>query len=737
MLYESQCSAYRIETNMDYVGGDLLNEAATVRDQNGCCAACERATRCNAFTYVVETQACWLKTGRRHAQPATADERGATIVSGVRGRLKARPRLASFDGVFHLETGGMSVQGPLDSTRVQTPRSGGAVLYAARLALQQERSAQEQQAVQLIERARSRWQGTLFDVDGHPLVRLSVAPLTNVSLRGTATAWLSRTGKGAAATTWLHWPLLRQPHPAAASSAVALAVGTFRPRSSTPSWRWLPLVLRAPMREHQPDTRAAAIADEAGAAAAPGTAPDAAAEEEPEQVSEGAIGGDGGAAQDDAQVDGSHTSALRTSPFEVGAALPDVAPSLSGGHRMLVRLSARHDASSHWVHYRTIELGLGTKALGTASAGLASATSTSTSAVSEAAPAPSSVSALVAGGLHASAHHGAPAPSSVSALVAGGLHASAHHGARHLENALLAEALGFRVPLLLTTSAPCAASTQSPATSLSSSADESVRAAADGAMGEERGPLSARGRREGLCGEMGLSLEERCLHCLAPLLRAVALMPAAGRDEHTRERRCGRDWAARWRPGPPGATMYDPVASDSSAASISSISSASSASSTTSCDPNAPHTPPPMVLFARGPVAFMALSAALSLRAHSSARRTAVAARAAGADWVVAYGEAADGSIGGPSGEGNGHVREEEVRGLADVLLYSTNAANATSRAVVHSTALGGTLLILRSDEYARLHANRTAMAIERVRAADGCVLETLAFRKRRSSCCT
>ena len=723
MLYESQCSAYRIESNMDYVGGDLLNEAATVRDQNGCCAACERATRCNAFTYVVETQACWLKTGRRHAQPATADERGATIVSGVRGRLKARPRLASFDGVFHLETGGMSVQGPLDSTRVQTPRSGGAVLYAARLALQQERSAQEQQAIQLIERARSRWQGTLFDVDGHPFVRLSVAPLTNVSLRGTATAWLSRTGKGAAATTWLHWPLLRQPHPAAASSAVALAVGTFRPRSSTPSWRWLPLVLRAPMREHQPDTRAAAIADEAGAAAAPGTAPDAAAEEEPEQVSEGAIGGDGGAAQDDAQVDGSHTSALRTSPFEVGAALPDVAPSLSGGHRMLVRLSARHDASSHWVHYRTIELGLGTNALGTASAGLASATSTSTSAVSEA----------------------APAPSSVSALVAGGLHASAHHGARHLENALLAEALGFRVPLLLTTSAPCAASTQSPATSLSSSADESVRAAADSAMGEERGPLSASGRREGLCGEMGLSFEERCLHCLAPLLRAVALMPAAGRDEHTRERRCGRDWAARWRPGPPGATMYDPVApassasSDSSdasaasAASVSSISSASSASSTTSCDPNAPHTPPPMVLFARGPVAFMALSAALSLRAHSSARRTAVAARAAGADWVVAYGEAADGSIGGPSGEGNGHVREEEVRGLADVLLYSTNAANATTRAVVHSAALGGTLLILRSDEYARLHANRTAMAIERVRAADGCVLETLAFRKRRS----
>jgi hypothetical protein len=469
------------------------------------------------------------------------------------------------------------------------------------------------------------------------------------------------------------------------------------------------------MREHQPDTRAAAIADEAGAAAAPGTAPDAAAEEEPEQVSEGAIGGDGGAAQDDAQVDGSHTSALRTSPFEVGAALPDVAPSLSGGHRMLVRLSARHDASSHWVHYRTIELGLGTKALGTASAGLASATSTSTSAVSEA----------------------APAPSSVSALVAGGLHASAHHGARHLENALLSEALGFRVPLLLTTSAPCAASTQSPATSLSSSADESVRAAADGAMGEERGPLSARGRREGLCGEMGLSLEERCLHCLAPLLRAVALMPAAGRDEHTRERRCGRDWAARWRPGPPGATMYDPVAPASSDSSVSSISSASSASSTTSCDPNAPHTPPPMVLFARGPVAFMALSAALSLRAHSSARRTAVAARAAGADWVVAYGEAADGSIGGPSGEGNGHVREEEVRGLADVLLYSTNAANATSRAVVHSTALGGTLLILRSDEYARLHANRTAMAIERVRAADGCVLETLAFRKRRSSCCS
>jgi hypothetical protein len=144
-----------------------------------------------------------------------------------------------------------------------------------------------------------------------------------------------------------------------------------------------------------------------------------------------------------------------------------------------------------------------------------------------------------------------------------------------------------------------------------------------------------------------------------------------------------------------------------------------------------------MVLFARGPVAFMALSAALSLRAHSSARRTAVAARAAGADWVVAYGEAADGSIGGPSGEGNGHVREEEVRGLADVLLYSTNAANATTRAVVHSTALGGTLVILRSDEYARLHANRTAMAIERVRAADGCVLETLAFRKRRSSCCS
>ena len=718
MLSESQCLAYRIETNMDYVGGDLLNEAATVRDQNGCCAACERATRCNAFTYVVETQACWLKTGRRHAQPATADERGATIVSGVRGRLKARPRLASFDGVFHLETGGMSVQGPLDSTRLQIPRSGGAVLYAARLALQQERSAQEQQAIQLIERARSRWQGTLFDVDGHPFVRLSVAPLTNVSLRGTATAWLSWTGRGAAATTWLHWPLLRQPHPAAASSAVALALGTFRPRSSTPSWRWLPLMLRAPMREHQPDTRAAVSADEAGAAAAAGTAPDAAAEEEPEQVSEGAVGGDGGAAQDDAQDDaqgdGLHTPALRTSSFEVGAALPDVAPSLSGGHRMLVRLSARHDASSHWVHYRTLELGLGTNALG-ASAGLASATSTSTSAVSEA----------------------APAPSSVSALVAGGLHASAHHGARHLENALLAEALGFRVPLLLTTSAPCAASTQSPATSLSSSADESVRAAADGAMGEERGPLSARGRREGLCGEMGLSLEERCLHCLAPLLRAVALMPAAGRDEHTRERRCGRDWAARWRPGPPGATMYDPVASDSSAASISSISSASSASSTTSCDPNAPDTPPPLVLFARGPVAFMALSAALSLRAHSSARRTAVAARAAGADWVVAYGEAADGSIGGPSGEGNGHVREEELRGLADVLLYSTNAANATTRAVVHSTALGGTLLILRSDEYARLHANRTAMAIERVRAADGCVLETLAFRKRRSSCCS
>ena len=724
MLSESQCLAYRIETNMDYVGGDLLNEAATVRDQNGCCAACERATRCNAFTYVVETQACWLKTGRRHAQPATADERGATIVSGVRGRLKARPRLASFDGVLRLETGGTSVQGPLDSTRVQTPHSGGAVLYAARLALQQERSAQEQQVIQLLERARSRWQSTLVDVDGRPLMRLSIAPLPNVSLRGTATAWLSWTSRGAAATTWLHWPLLRQPHPEAASSAVALAVGTFRPRSLTPSWRWQPLVLRAPMREHQPDTRAAVSADEAGAAAAAGTAPDAAAEEEPEQVSEGAVGGDGGAAQDDAQDDaqgdGLHTPALRTSSFEVGAALPDVAPSLSGGHRMLVRLSARHDAASHWVHYRTISLGLGTAALGTAALGTAAlgTAALGTAALGTASAGLSSPTFTFA----PSVSEAVPAFSSVSALVAGGLHASAHHGAAPLENALLAEALGFRVPLLLTTSAPCAASAQSPTTSLSSSADESVRTAADDAMGEERGPLSASGRRE------RLSLEERCLHCLAPLLRAVALMPAAGRDEHTRERRCGRDWVARWSPGPPGATMFDPVApasSDSSAASV---------SSTTSCDPNAPHTPPPLVLFARGPVAFMALSAALSLRAHSSARRTAVAARGAGADWVVAYGEAADGSIGGPSGEDNGHVREEEVRGLADVLIYSTNAANATTRAVVRSTALGGTLVILRSDEYARLYANRTAMAIERVRAADGRVLETLVFRKRRAA---
>ena len=721
MLSESQCLAYRIETNMDYVGGDLLNEAATVRDQNGCCAACERATRCNAFTYVVETQACWLKTGRRHAQPATADERGATIVSGVRGRLKARPRLASFGGVLRLETGGTSVQGPLDSTRVQTPHSGGAVLYAARLALQQERSAQEQQVIQLLERARSRWQSTLVDVDGRPLVRLSIAPLPNVSLRGTATAWLSWTGRGAAATTWLHWPLLRQPHPEAASSAVALAVGTFRPRSLTPSWRWQPLVLRAPMREHQPDTRAAVSADEAGAAAAAGTAPDAAAEEEPEQVSEG----DGGAAQDDAQGDGLHTPALRTSSFEVGAALPDVAPSLSGGHRMLVRLSARHDAASHWVHYRTISLGLGTAALGTAALGTAAL---GTAALGTAALGTAALGTASAGlssptfTFAPSVSEAVPALSSVSALVAGGLHASAHHGAAPLENALLAEALGFRVPLLLTTSAPCAASAQSPTTSLSSSADESVRTAEDDAMGGERGPLSASGRRE------RLSLEERCLHCLAPLLRAVALMPAAGRDEHTRERRCGRDWVARWSPGPPGATMFDPVApasSDSSAASV---------SSTTSCDPNAPHTPPPLVLFARGPVAFMALSAALSLRAHSSARRTAVAARGAGADWVVAYGEAADGSIGGPSGEDNGHVREEEVRGLADVLIYSTNAANATTRAVVRSTALGGTLVILRSDEYARLYANRTAMAIERVRAADGRVLETLVFRKRRAA---
>jgi hypothetical protein len=49
------------ETNMDYFGADLSNYPIFTATSDLCCSACQVHPVCQAWTYVPNSQACWLK----------------------------------------------------------------------------------------------------------------------------------------------------------------------------------------------------------------------------------------------------------------------------------------------------------------------------------------------------------------------------------------------------------------------------------------------------------------------------------------------------------------------------------------------------------------------------------------------------------------------------------------------------------------------------------------------------
>ena len=770
------CAVYRFEPGVDYVGGDVGRESVMADDVEGCCAACERTRLCNAFTFVADSQACWLKTSRRRARPAPDP---TSLTSGFRGRLKTLSYGQDTAGSARLlheampwrRRGGGIAEAPRARAFGAYGRAGMGGGYTDR----PERRMQEQQALQLIARSMARWQGAARGMEGLPLFRLSAEPLPAALLNASLSrAHSSRAWAAAcAAPAWMHlWPLGHMQSVGPSPFASAAAASTARTAPTGVAALLLPYRSTAPPGALVPDTAMPDTAPPAWSRLAVRWPPSSRASARGSAGAEASVSGGGDdtveggearlgrpAADPDAQeADESSRMAAADANAAAGAAAGGVAGSnaavagasvglgaagaatvparlLNGSRVLALSALTAADGSAHWQHFRPVAL---------PSAEAAAATSAASPIT---APAMSlAVHVLLVGRLP-----GAPVLHHALQAEAQRPHAGAQHGGRPLSSAATspstsAPATSPGPPWLLSTSAPCA--------------DPPPRPPPEGAPSTDAVP----------------SDEALCLRSLAPLLRSLALLPATGTAELTSARRCGHDWMQRWWPA-------DPALAPATADPFPSASSASSASSATSAECPSGSAAPPLLAFGAGHVAFIALNAALSLAAHAAehaaARRAATTARRAGAAWVVAYGEASideaalAGGRGAQDGAGDSRARDgayadragararalAALDGLIDVYVHSAvapagevreaegggsagerEAARAAQRGSdrigpAHRVVAHGhtALLGLADDGYGRLHANRTSLQLERVRAFDGHVLESLTIALARA----
>ena len=206
------CDLYRLEPGFDYIGGDIGFTAVAVDNQWECCAACERALRCNAFTFVGEARQCWLKAGRRRAREASQQ---SSLVSGHRGRLKAGS-VGQPHGAFG------SDRSRTAAARPHTIRTRPFGFATGRLREDGVRQAQDRIASQLIGRAEHSWKGAPRGLASIPLLRFSISPLQILNSSRPLTLTSS---------VWAHWWV------GARSAASALTIETVGKNTTPPTWR--------------------------------------------------------------------------------------------------------------------------------------------------------------------------------------------------------------------------------------------------------------------------------------------------------------------------------------------------------------------------------------------------------------------------------------------------------------------------------------------------------------------
>ena len=217
------CALYRLEPAVDYLGGDLGADAIPASNQEACCAACERARRCNAFTFVAASRECWLKQRRSRARTVKSP---TTLVSGHRGRLKPLifgsggttsgqfPRAATLEPAVHL-TSSAGLRASAIGIRDRTLFSGGSwrsrrvgqigfqvlgggIASIGGLSLQQER-----QTMTLLTQAAPLWRGVPRNSDGAPFLWLTFEPLPEISSASEAEA--ATIHAAAKKSLYLHW----------------------------------------------------------------------------------------------------------------------------------------------------------------------------------------------------------------------------------------------------------------------------------------------------------------------------------------------------------------------------------------------------------------------------------------------------------------------------------------------------------------------------------------------------
>jgi len=139
-----QCPGYSVEAGFDYTGGDIGLDPKTVGDAAACCSLCETTRLCNAYTFVVATSACWLKSRRRGVR---AEAQPNSLVSGYRIQLKQG---AGDTRLSRLSTG--RPMGAHAAPRRRMPMGGGGGGGAF------VRRQQETQSARLLEQAATFWQ---------------------------------------------------------------------------------------------------------------------------------------------------------------------------------------------------------------------------------------------------------------------------------------------------------------------------------------------------------------------------------------------------------------------------------------------------------------------------------------------------------------------------------------------------------------------------------------------------
>jgi hypothetical protein len=478
----------------------------------------------------------------------------------------------------------------------------------------------ERQSEQLLSQAAPTWRGVARNVDGAPLLRLSVAPFSETATRAVASGAKSRP------SAWVQWAA--RAHTSAPASASWIECGDTGTMVAAP-WS----LARAQPPPAASETRATptdAVVPNASAAWARFAPPQ-------RRAVLPRIGG---------SSDGSGTLG------SVSSRAARAAREQRRSHT-LARVSERQD-DGYTLRFRPVAL------------------PTASSLVSTSTP--------------------------VRFLMAGSM-----PGSPLLHEALLAEARGYDHPLLLTTSAPCAALASQPAA------------------------------------------HARCRRALDPLLTSTAVMPSAGASDGDPRFGCGLAWAELWWVG--------------ESAQVGRL----------GCEEDG-RTPRPLwYAFTRRRVLFLALSGAHALAPGTAQtvalRKAARAGRASGAAWVVAYGEqpgnassavllrealgdvGADLYVSAPAAGGVGGVRaamdsqvgaeavaEEEERGEggspSDSHRSSSRRRGSTGRDTGSSgiavLGLGGV------EGYARVRvADKTTLAVERVRAADGRVIDSFSVTTR------